>query len=209
MASCRRSQQGSARRKKFRSAVTASPEIDFREVGSVVSMGERGEPSSTAEAGSLIPGLDSGAGPAEAVAGASPASPPAGRPAKFPNYEMEDISEPAPFVNRQHLGGGAPNLRACTTAGPAKRGRVLSPPSQEEAPRVAPPAAPPVLAPAIHISDPYYWPIEVLPPTAPSQSASSDARFCTAVCCCDAVVASGCVFASHCASAAAGIYRVV
>jgi len=76
VASCHRGQQGSAQHKKFRSVATATPGINVREVESVVSTGECGEPSSMAEAGSRIPDLDSGAGPAEAVAGASPTSPP-------------------------------------------------------------------------------------------------------------------------------------
>jgi len=139
VASCRRGQQGSDRHRKFRSTATASPKIDTREVEPVVLTGAHGDPSSTAEAGLHILGLDSGAGPTEAVAGASPASPPGRRLTKFPNYEIEDISDPddepsAPpvisFAERQHL-GRVPPLFTCTAAGPLNRGRVLSPPSQE------------------------------------------------------------------------------
>jgi len=98
--SCRRGQQGSTRRKEFRSSTAAPPKSDVREDESVVStrahteIGTALAVPSAAEAGTRIPGLDSGAGPVKTVAGAPVMSPLGERLAKFPHYELEDISDP-------------------------------------------------------------------------------------------------------------------
>jgi len=166
--SCRRGQVRSERCKerKRAAAAAASVSVSQGDEPSVIKEAS-GEPVAVVTTEADVPKF-SGAAEVETATGGSPASPPPTPPARPLNYELEDISdakgEPVDpyavsFLDR-HMLGRAPPLRARTVANLAVRGRVTPLPSQGDAPprRSFLPAR--CFAPAVRVTDPYYWPNE-------------------------------------------------
>jgi len=166
--SCNRGQVRSERRKekKRAAAAAASESVSQGDEPSEIKEAS-GEPEAVVTTEASIPEF-SGAAEVKAATGGSPESLTPRPPSRPLNYELEDISdaenEPVdPFAVsflEHHMLGRAPPLHARTVANLAVRGRVTPLPSQGDAPPPRSFLRPRCFAPAVRVTDPYYWPNE-------------------------------------------------